>query len=187
MTRINLLPAERLARLRQKVYVRGAVLAALALVAAAFAADALHAGTARRLAQIAANQDDQIAAVQGLDVQIQAARRALKAYQDRISDIKNLRKVRRFYPTFLSDFVRSVPEGVTVKTLQTLGGGTQAAPLQVEITASVSGFVDVLAWIVAMEALHFSNLDLAGPLSASGSGSDQQVEIKIKGRYAPAL
>ncbi len=187
MTRINLLPPERLAKLRQKLYVRGGALAAMALVAAFFVADAVHAATARRLAQIAANQDDQIAAIQGLDVQIKAAKRALKAYQDRIADIKNLRKVRRFYPTFLSDFVRSVPEGVTVKTLQTLGGGTQAAPLKVEITASVSGFVDVLAWIVAMEALHFSNLDLAGPLSASGTGPDQRLEVKIGGRYAPAL
>lgn len=187
MTRINLLPPERLAQLRQKLFVRGAVFFLAAAVAVVGVADVLYAARARRLAQFAANQDDELAAIQGLDVQIQAAKRTLKAYQDRIADFKNLRKARRFYPQFFSDFVRSVPDGVTVESLATRGGGTKAAPLSVEISATVAGFVDVLAWIVAMESLHFSDLDLDGPLSASGAGASMRLKVKLKGRYTPAL
>jgi len=93
------------------------------------------------------------------------------AVRARLNVITDLLKSRPLYPYFMSDFVRSVPMGVRVKTLSTAGGGSSGGALKLTISAEARANEDIAEWVRRMEESgRFSSEEL-GPVTTTEATS----------------
>ena len=102
--------------------------------------------------------------------------------------INDLLKGRHLYPYFMSDFVRSVPLGVKVKSLTTTGGGSSVGSLKLNMSAEARANADIAEWVKKMEdSGKFGGVEL-GPVSSSGSeGADKIYSFTLTSVYTPSL
>lgn len=93
---------------------------------------------------------------------------ATKAVNEHLDAIGSVRTRRQLYPTFMSDFVQSVPPGssIRVKNLNTTGGATAAAPakgkgapasqapgsIKFDLVAEAEDYNDIALWIKSLES-----------------------------------
>jgi Tfp pilus assembly protein PilN len=166
MIKVNLVPAEILAKARQRqLIVQGAVaggLLAVGLVVLSFA----HWLGLYRLKNDYLYKNSTLNNLSAIVKQVEEQQDEAKAVRARLGVIESLLKGRAFYPLFLSEFARTVPPGVQVTALST---SSQAGDsIKLSISGRASSNDDIADWLRNFQKHpNFSAVDL-GPVSASG-------------------
>ncbi|MBI5209513.1 MAG: PilN domain-containing protein [Elusimicrobia bacterium] len=185
MIKVNLVPADILAKARQKQQlfqisvVGAAVVVVVALVSAA------HFMKARNLeAELKFKQEEykrleaEVALVKNLEKQAAEVRKRLEV-------VDSLLKGRPLYPYFMSEFVKTVPPSVWVKSLSTASTATSVKITQ--LSAESSSSEDIRDWIGRLEATgRFTNVEIVGSVTVSES-EPKVFTFNLKADYAAAL
>ncbi len=167
MIKINLVPGDILAKAQQR---QRALQFGAAGAAAAFLIVLVSLGFLARLHHLQSQLLEDQAELRRLDAVVAKVKEedALAAQlRARLKVIDDLDRGRRAYPYFMNDFVKSVPAGVRVKSLDTAGGGS--SPLKLNILAEARTNEDIRAWMRRMdETGRFTALEL-GAVNAQES------------------
>ena len=181
MIRVNLVPAEILAKAQQKQQVLQATAAgifALIIVALISLGHYYKLNQLDRQLQADNKRLDQLKVIVQKVEELEKTRDAVKA---RLGVITDLLKGRALYPHFMSDFARSVPAGIQIKTMTTSGGGSSAAPLKLTMTAEARENDDIAVWVKRMQTSgRFSAIEL-GAVNEAGTVYD----FKMTSVYTP--
>lgn len=188
MIKVNLVPAEILAKAQQKQRVLQAGLAGAAVVFLLLALSVGHWVKLKRLdVKLAKGQAD-LKKLEVIVAKVEEIEKTAAAVRARLNVINDLLKGRHLYPYFMSDFVRSVPLGVKVKSLTTTGGGSSVGSLKLNMSAEARANADIAEWVKKMEdSGKFGGVEL-GPVSSSGSeGADKIYSFTLTSVYTPSL
>ena len=182
MIKVNLVPSEILGKARQRQLVlQAAVLGTLLgffLVGACF----FHWFGLYRLQQDFVYKESKLKKLDAIVKQVEELEKAAAAVRARLGVIEDLLKGRAFYPTFMSEFVRTVPPGVQVLSLNTTASGPGTVKLAISGKAATGD--DIAAWVRTLEKTpHFKNVEL-GPVTTSGAHS---YTFTVSGVYSSKL
>lgn len=173
MIKINLVPAEILAKARQKQQMVqiSAVAAVAAFLIAGFSL--LHYLKAGRLeAKLRANEAE-LAKLAVIVEKVKELERTAGAVRARLKVINDLLKGRALYPSFMTDFARTVPAAVWIKNLATTSAGTV---IKLNIAAESPTSEDIAAWIRAMDQTgKFSNTEMGAVSTTESEGGKSYV------------
>ncbi len=169
MIRINLVPAEILAKTKEKELLFNAamvgVVACLFLIFFSWLHYHRMTTEENRLSQA----QEKLKKLEVIVNEVNQLESESKAIRSRLSVIATLIKGRTFYPYFMSDFVKSVPFDIQVKNLGTTGGGSQASPLKLNISAQAENQDDIAEWMSRLKTSgRFSDINL-GTITQAGS------------------
>jgi type IV pilus assembly protein PilN len=185
MIKINLVPNDILAKAQQR---QRALQFGVAGAAAAFLVVLVSLGFLARLHRLQSQLLADQAELKRLDAVVAKVKEedALAAQlRARLKVIDDLDRGRRAYPYFMNDFVKSVPAGVRVKSLDTSGGGS--APLKLNISAEARTNEDIRAWVRRMEDMgRFSNLEL-GAVNTQESAIGSLRSFTLTASHTPQL
>lgn len=168
MIKVNLVPAEILAKARQRqMMLQGAVVGSI-VVCIVLMVSAWHWYGLYQLKNEFAFKEAELRRLDAIVKQVEELEKASAAVRARLGVIEELLKGRAYYPVFMSDFAATVPAGVKVMSLNTtMAPGSQ---LKLAIGAQGRGSDDVATWVRTLEGNpKFSNVEL-GPVGAGGTG-----------------
>ncbi len=169
MIKVNLVPAEILAKAHQKQQIFQATVAGIALAIVMVLVSLVHYYKLATLERQLTYDQSELKRLEVIVAKVEELEKTAAAVRSRLGVITDLLKGRPLYPYFMSDFVRSVPMGVTVKTLATTGGGSAAAPLKLNISAEARSNEDISTWVKRMEGTgRFSGTEL-GAVNNNGT------------------
>jgi Tfp pilus assembly protein PilN len=182
MIKVNLVPAEILAKARQRqMMLQGALVGSLLAVVLVLTSVAHWFGL-YRLQNDYNYKESRLKKLGAIVAQVEELEKAAAAVRARLGVIDGLLKGRAFYPFFMSDFARTVPAGVRVMGMTTATQPNSAVKLS--ITGSAVSNEDVAAWVRALQATpRFSAVEL-GPLSSNGKN---QVNFALTAVYTNKL
>jgi type IV pilus assembly protein PilN len=184
MIKVNLVPAEILAKAHQKQQIFQATVAGIALAIVVVLVSLVHYYKLATLQRQLTYDQSQLKKLEKIVAEVEELEKTAAAVRSRLAVITDLLKGRPLYPYFMSDFARSVPMGVTVKTLNTAGGGSAAAPLKLTIAAEARTNDDISGWVKRMDATgKFSNTEL-GAVTNNNQGA---FGFTISTTYTPKL
>lgn len=160
MIKVNLVPAEILAKAQQKQQMlqvlAAGVLGLLVVIAISFG----HWYSLKRL-QIKYESDQaELRKLEVIVAKVEELEKTAQALKARFNVIKDLLRARRLYPHFMSDFARSVPSGVWVKSLSTMGGGSDGSPVKLAIGAEARSGRDIADWVATMSGMQANAREL---------------------------
>ena len=167
MIKINLVPAEILAKAKQRqLLLQGAVLGslmALVLVVVSFG----HWYGKHTLEITLAADEAELKRLDRVVKQVEELEKAAAALRARLGVIEDLLLGRAYYPVFMSEFARSVPAGVRVNSMST--STTTPGTVKLVIAAIGNSNEDIAAWVKTMEKnAKFASIEL-GAVTASGA------------------
>lgn len=166
MIKINLVPAELLAKARQRQLMLQAGVVGGLLVLVLVLVSLGHWFGLLRLESDFSYKESKLKKLSAIVAQVEELEKAAAAVRARLGVIEDLLKGRSFYPIFMSEFARTVPAGVRVTQLNTTTVGNNGLKLTISATAATNE--DVAAWIKTLEAdSHFAGIEL-GPVIAGG-------------------
>jgi Tfp pilus assembly protein PilN len=168
MIKVNLVPADILAKARQRqLMLQGAVVAG-GLVVMLAAISLVHWYGIYSLRSHLSYQEAELRRLDAIVKQVEELEKAANAVRARLGVIEDLLRGRSYYPVFMSDFARGVPPGVRVVSMNTAGAGPGA--IKLTITAFGNSNDDVAAFARRLEENpKFTAVEL-GAVSASGTG-----------------
>jgi type IV pilus assembly protein PilN len=186
MIKINLVPAEILAKAHQRQQMLQASAAGILIAAVLVVVSLSHLYTLHALESQLAEDQLKLKKLEVIVAQVEELEKTRDAVRARLNVVENLLKGRTLYPTFMSDFAASVPSGVRVKNLNSTGGGSAAAPLKLTITAESRTNEDIAGWMRKMEdGGRFSGVEL-GPVTTNpvaGGGGDKISAFTLNTTY----
>lgn len=193
MIKINLVPADILAKAQQKQQMLQAGAAGVAFLILLALISAGHFFTLERLNSNLAERNLALKKLEVIVAQVEELERTAAALRARLGVITDLLKGRTLYPFFMSDFVRSVPTGVRLRSVSTTGGGSAGGALKLTMSAEAITNDDIAIWMRKLErfadnktpgevrpAGKFTSIEL-GPVNASG----QVFTFSVTGIYQP--
>jgi len=166
MIKVNLVPAEILAKARQRQMLlqAGGVGGLLTLVLVLVSLG--HWFGLLRLENDFSYKESKLKKLSAIVAQVEELEKAGMAVRARLGVIEDLLKGRSFYPIFMSEFARTVPSGVQVMSLNTTTVGNNG--LKLSLTAKADSNEDVAAWIKTLETNpHFAGVEL-GAVTVAG-------------------
>ncbi|HAZ07801.1 MAG TPA: hypothetical protein DCZ01_04580 [Elusimicrobia bacterium] len=169
MIKINLVPAEILAKARQKQLMLQAAVVGGALALVLIMISLGHWFGLLQLKSDYASKQSKLKTLSAIVAQVEELEKAAAAVRARLGVIEDLLKGRSFYPIFMSDFARTVPLGVRITQMSTTTQGVSG--LKLSLTAIATTNEDVAAFIQMLEGNpHYGAVEL-GPISSSGPRS----------------
>lgn len=181
MIKINLVPAEILAKARQRQLVLQAALVGGLLAVVVVLASVVHWYSLFTLQNDYNFKEAKLKKLGAIVAQVEELEKAAAAVRARLGVIEDLLKGRAFYPIFMSDFARTVPGGVKVTNMTT---AYQNNAVKLTISAVSNSNDDVAAWVRTLQSnSRFSGVEL-GPVSGSGKG---QYSFTINTTYTNKL
>jgi type IV pilus assembly protein PilN len=183
MIKVNLVPADILAKAQQKQQaLQAAALGVLVLIIVALVSVG-HYYRLNRLERTLAIDNVELKKLEVIVAKVEELEKTAAAVRARLNVITDLLKGRPLYPYFMSDFVKSVPSGIRVRSLTTSGGGSAAGALKLTMAAQARTNEDIAAWVRKMEESgRFSNVELGAVLSETGLYS-----FTVTSTYTPQL
>lgn len=161
MIKINLAPAEILAKAQQKQQILQGAAVGVVLLAIVALISMGHYYKYERLETKLAKDKSDLKKLEVIVAKVEELEKTGAAVRARLNIITDLLRSRPLYPYFMSDFVRSVPTGVQVKTLGTTGGGSAGGALKLTISASAQANEDIADWVRRLEESgKFSNPEM---------------------------
>lgn len=186
MIKVNLVPADILAKAQQKQRILQASVAGVAALALLAALSTAHWFRLNRLEAKLAKGEADLKKLEVIVAKVEELEKAANAVRTRLNVINDLLKSRPLYPYFMSDFVRSVPSGVRVRSMTTAGGGSAGGALKLSISAEARSNEDIAAWLLKMEeAGKFGTIEL-GPVTAA-EGETRTYSFTVSCVYTPTL
>ena len=185
MIKINLVPSDILAKAQQRqkalqLGLAGAAAGILVLLVSLGFVARLH----RLQSQLVADKA-KLKLLEAVVAKVKEEESLAAALRARLKVIDDLDRGRRAYPYFMSDFVRSVPAGVRVRTLGTAGGGGSSFKLTIAAEARTNE--DIRAWIRKLEESgRFSGIDL-GAVNTQETPSETLRSFTLTATHTPQL
>jgi Tfp pilus assembly protein PilN len=182
MIKVNLVPADILAKARQRQLILQAGLVGGALAVIVVLISMVHWFGLYRLQNDYNYKEAKLKKLGAIVAQVEELEKAAAAVRARLGVIEDLLKGRAFYPFFMSDFARTVPAGVRVMQMST---STQPnSTVKLTISASAASNEDIAAWIRTLQgATHFASVEL-GPVSSAGA---RQFSFTVTATYTNKL
>lgn len=185
MIKVNLVPKEILEKAQQRqrnIQIGAGAVMVLLLVAAISLA---HWRTKVKLeAKLAADQAelDRLAAIVA---QVEEVERKSAEVRQRLSVVDDLMKGRKLYPIFMSEFAKTLPNGVYVKSMATTSGANNT--LKLVIAADSRSSEDIQGWIRVMkETSRFSDPEM-GSVAVTEEQGTRWYGFSLKTTYTPKL
>jgi Tfp pilus assembly protein PilN len=167
MIKVNLVPAEILAKARQRQLMLQAGFLGGALGIVLVVISLVHWAGLYRLQNEYKYKDSKLHELSAIVAKVEELEKAADAVKARLGVIESLLKGRAFYPLFMSEFARTVPGGVKVVNMTTQVQGNGA--LKLTISAVGNSNDDVAAWMRTLEKdAHFAAVEL-GPVTAAAN------------------
>lgn len=195
MIKVNLVPADILAKAHQKQQMLQAGAAGVAVLILLVLISIGHYYTLEKLEHQYAFDDGRLKKLEIIVKQVEDLEKTEAALKARLSVITDLIKGRTVYPYFMSDLARAVPGGIQLKSLTATGGGSGAGPVKLAFTAAAQSNDDIADWLRKMETFadnkpanqarapgKFSNIEL-GPVTATGD----VYNFSVTAVYTPSL
>jgi len=182
MIKVNLVPAEILAKARQRQLMlqAGLIGGLLAVVVVLFSVG--HWFGLYRLQNDYNYKESKLKKLGAIVAQVEELEKAAAAVRARLGVIEGLLKGRAFYPFFMSDFARTVPAGVKLLSLNTVVQPGSAVKLTISAVAMTND--DVAAWVRTLQSTpSFSAVEL-GPMNSGGA---RQINFTITTTYTNKL
>ncbi|HXS99163.1 MAG TPA: PilN domain-containing protein [Elusimicrobiota bacterium] len=168
MIKVNLVPAEILAKARQRQLLLQASVVGGVLAVVLVVISLVHWAGLYRLQNEYNYKESKLRELSAIVAKVEELEKASEAVRARLGVIETLLKGRAFYPLFMSEFARTVPSGVKVTSMATAIQGNGG--LKLTIVAVANSNDDVAAWMRTLEKdTHFAAVEL-GPVAAAGKG-----------------
>jgi len=186
MIKVNLVPAEILAKAQQRQRIIQAAAAGACAILLVLGVSLGHWMNLKRLETRLAKGTAELKRLEIIVAKVEELERTVGAVRTRLNVITDLLKSRPLYPYFMSDFARSVPLGVRVRSLSTSGGGSGGSPLRLTMAAESRTNEDIASWVKRLEASgRFANVEL-GPVTSAG-GAEPVYSFTLTSVYTPSL
>ncbi|MBI2386161.1 MAG: PilN domain-containing protein [Elusimicrobia bacterium] len=167
MIKINLVPAEILAKAKQRqLLLQASViggLMALVLVLVSFG----HWYGKRSLERDLATNEAELKRLDRVVKQVEELEKAAAAVRARLGVIEDLLLGRAFYPIFMSEFARSVPAGIKVNSMGT--AAVTPGTIKLLISGVANSNEDIAAWVKTLEKNPKFGLIELGAVTVSGT------------------
>lgn len=167
MIKINLVPAEILAKAKQRqLLLQASVVGGLMALVLVVVSVGHWYGKRSLEIELTVNEAE-LKRLDAVVKQVEELEKAAAAVRARLNVIEDLLLGRTFYPVFMSEFARSVPGGVRVNSMST--AATTPGTVKLTIAAIANTNEDIAAWVKTLEKnAKFSLVEL-GPVAASGT------------------
>jgi Tfp pilus assembly protein PilN len=166
MIKVNLVPAEILAKARQRQLIFQATVVGGALGVVLVLVSLVHWAGLYRLQNDYKYKESKLKDLSAIVAKVEELEKASEAVRARLGVIENLLKGRAYYPLFMSEFARTVPSGVKVINMSTASQPNGAMKLGITAVAETND--DIANWLRAFEKdSRFSGTEL-GPVTVSG-------------------
>ena len=184
MIRVNLVPPEILAKAKQKQQAVQAAVVGLVIAVLVAGASAIHVLKEKRLDTQLVKLEADLKKLAAIVAQVEELERQAAAVRARLKVITDLKKGRTLYPIFMSDFVRTVPAGVYVKTMNT---ATASNTLRLTISAESRSSDEIAGWVKNMLGTEkFSSVEM-GAVTSLGEGAGKSYNFTLTCGYNPKL
>jgi Tfp pilus assembly protein PilN len=203
MIKVNLVPAELLAKAHQKQQLLQAGAAGVAALIVLVLISLGHYYTLEKLQHQYAQDDARLKKLQVIVAQVEELEKTEAALKARLGVITDLLKGRTTYPYLMSDVAKSVPGGIRLKTLTATGGGSSVGAIKLNFTAEAQSNDDIAAWLRKMDGFgnepkeasetrnpgKFGSIELGAVTSGGGApGSPTAVyNFSVTATYTPSL
>lgn len=184
MIKVNLVPADIIAKAqaRQRNIQIGAGIVVVLLVVAAVSY--MHWNTKANTEIKLAEDQKELERLASIVAQVEEVERKSAEVKQRLGVVTDLLKGRALYPYFMSDFARSMPPGVYVKTVTTKTGANNT--LTLDMAASARTTEDIQSWVKAMtETGKFSGAEIKGQVTAVDESGSRSFTFNMVASYAP--
>lgn len=169
MIKVNLVPAEILAKARQRQMMLQAAVVGGLLGLCVVLASLLHYFSLYSLQNDFKFKEAKLKKLSAIVAQVEELEKAAAAVRARLGVIEDLLKGRAFYPVFMSEFARTVPGGVRVTNMTTASQSSSSVKLSISAVAASND--DVATWVRTLMANpHFATVELGAVTSAGKSG-----------------
>lgn len=186
MIKVNLVPTELLAKAAQKQQMLQAAVVGVLVAAVIVMVSLGHWYRFKRLESQLAVGEAKLKKLEVIVAKVEELEKTAAAVRARLNVMNDLLKGRPLYPYFMSDFVKSVPSGVRIRTLTTAGGGSAATPLKLTIQAESRSNEEIALWVKKMEdSGRFTSAEL-GPVQGA-SGAEKLFTFSMTAVYTPKL
>lgn len=167
MIKVNLVPAELLAKAKQRqLLLQGAVLGSLLLLVLSVVSFGHWYGKHALEITLAADESE-LKRLDRVVKQVEELEKAAAAVRARLNVIESLLLGRAYYPIFMSEFAKSVPAGIKVNSMNT--SGLNPGTIKLSIAAIANSNEDIAAWVKTLEKnAKFATIEL-GPVTAAGA------------------
>ncbi len=167
MIKVNLVPAEILAKAKQRQLVlQAAVLGSLMTLILAVVSFGHWYGK-HTLEQQLVVDEAELKRLDRVVKQVEELEKAAAAVRARLKVIEDLLLGRAYYPIFMSEFARSVPAGIKVVSMSTTA--TTPGTIKLVISAAANSNEDIAAWVKTLEKnAKFATIEL-GAVAVSGT------------------
>lgn len=167
MIKINLVPAEILAKAKQRQLLLQASVVGGLLALVLVLVSVGHWYGKRSLEIELATNEAELKRLDAVVKQVEELEKAAAAVRARLNVIEDLLLGRAFYPVFMSEFARSVPAGVRVNSMTS--SATTPGTVKLMIGAVANSNEDIAAWVKTLEKnAKFGMIEL-GAVTASGT------------------
>ncbi len=164
--KINLVPTELLAKAAQRQQVIQFGMVSVVVVMLIAGVSFMHFMKAKKLEGELAVQEAELKRLAAIVAKVEELEKAVAEVRAKLGVVTDLLKTRPLYPFFMSDFAKSVPASVTVKSLDTVGQANSV--LKLSIIAESRTSEDIAGWIRAMEESgRFSEVQLTGSVNVT--------------------
>lgn len=186
MIKINLVPADILAKAQQRQQNVQAVIVGVFLVTLVILLSVGRWVKLNNLESTLAGDRARLKKLEIIVAKVEELEKTAAAVRARLKVMNDLLRSRPVYPYFMSDFVRSVPLGIRIKSLSTTGGGSAAGPLKLTMSAESRSNADIAAWVRNMEQSGKFDMIELGTVSAD-AGSERRYSFTLTSVYTPTL
>ena len=183
--KINLVPTELLAKAAQRQQAIQFGMVSIVVVMLIAGVSFMHFMKSKKLEAELAVQEAELKRLAAIVAKVEELEKSVAEVRAKLGVVTDLLKTRPLYPFFMSDFAKSVPGTVTVKSLDTVGQSNNG--LKLSIIAESRTSEDIAGWIRALEETgKFSEVQLTGSVNVT------EVDGKIyaftmTSMYAPKL
>jgi Tfp pilus assembly protein PilN len=163
MIKINLVPADILAKAAEKQQKIQAAIVGSVLAVFIAGISVVHYMKAVQLEQELAFNKAELKKLEAIVEKVKQLEAQAAAVRKRLQVISDLDRLRPLYPVFMSDFVRSVPPGVWIRTMNC--ANMPNAQIKLAIAGEALRTEDIADWIRNLEQTgKFAGMEL-GPVS----------------------
>jgi Tfp pilus assembly protein PilN len=181
MIRVNLVPIELLARARQRQLMLQAAGVGAILATGVVLLSLSHWFSLFRLENDYKYDEAKLQSLKAIVSQVEELEKSAALVHSRLDVIESLLKGRAFYPLFMSDFARTVPNTVRVTQLSTTSQASNSVKLSISATALSSD--DIATWMRTLQAdANFQNIELGAV-----NGTGHEYTFTISAAYAIKL
>lgn len=182
MIRINLVPADFLAKQKQQHRILQAAIIAVIFLAITFGISFMHMSKATGVEAHLKKREQRYQELRNIINKVKKLEADKKAINAHLDAIKGLAEIRLIYTYFMQDLVQSLPGGIRFKSLKTTTRG--AKTLDFSIPAESRSAEDLAEWIRMLNNSKdkYKNVELGG-ISISGSATGKKFSFPIKATY----